>query len=102
MSSERDLKAESYDHMTDRPIALHERQEIAFKFGWDSAMQSEEVTKLREENRIMHEALKIASEHLMGIVLYISDCGQNINVQFALEYYEKCANQAREALEKVK
>lgn len=67
MSSERDLKA--LDWAFSRGIAHTLRDEpawhyslIDFSKGWDQAMQSEEVNKLREENLIMREALEFYSK----------------------------------------
>jgi hypothetical protein len=97
MSSERDLKAEDYPrlyetyYMNDDAPRLSGKDCLVhgYKAGWNTALQSSEVTKLREENRIMREALK-----------QIND--EELNSQRPGGGYSKSAALSYEALEKVK
>jgi hypothetical protein len=93
MSSERDLKAREYimDYGPESNGPFTD-----FKEGWDQALQSSEVTKLREENRIMREALETVSksEVWMKSIIDAKPVG--------ITWKSSTVSIAREALEKVK
>jgi hypothetical protein len=93
MSSERDLKAEEY---ADSGLVGDWSMNGNFKAGWNQALQSSEVTKLREENRIMREALETVSksEVWMKSIIDAKPVG--------ITWKSSTVSIAREALEKVK
>lgn len=97
MSSERDLKAETYIDFTRDDCGFCDCNEGAFKLGWDQALESEKVNKLREDNRIMREALEFYMRQTVTLTVvdeYLKDRKINMTNIFT--------KQAREALEKVK
>lgn len=57
--------------------------------------QKHEINSLKDSLRSLTDALRIAADQLAGISLCLKTHGNNINIPHLIEYYEKCAKEAR-------
>lgn len=55
-------------------------------------------TDTLERMKKVREALEIAEQQLAGVSLCLKTHGNNLNTIYLIGYYEKCANQASEAI----
>ena len=56
------------------------------------------ISELRTENERLRAALDVSANQLEGIAMAVQKYKQNINVEFFIDYYNKCADKAREVL----